>query len=205
MAELRLWWLGPKNRLRLVGKGLITILPKFGLVGYGEGGVLVARDESIDTHASHIHVHGSDRRYYHDIIDGNFRMDGFQAAVLKVKLPHLAKWTARRQEIAARYRAGITNPDIRIPATPDYGDSVLHQFTVRHPRRDALREHLTSCDVGTDLIYPVPLHLQKCFADLGHEKGSFPISEITSDTCISLAIFPELTDAQVDHVDCEHQ
>ena len=180
--------------------GTFSFYPTKNLGGCGEGGMLVARDESKHTHASHIRVHGSDRRYYHDIVGGNFHMDGFQAAVLNVKLPHLAKWTARRQEIAARYRAEITNPDIRTPATPDYGDSVLHQFTVRHPRRVALREHLTSCDVGTDLIYPVPLHLQKCFADLGYKRGDFPISEVTGDTCISLPIFPELTDAQVDHV-----
>lgn len=180
--------------------GTFSFYPTKNLGGCGEGGMLVAREEKNHTHASHIRVHGSDRRYYHDIIGGNFRMDGFQAAVLNVKLPHLAQWTARRQEIASRYRAEITLPEIRIPVTPEYGDSVLHQFTIRHPNRDALREHLAACEVGTDLIYPVPLHLQKCFADLGYQRGDFPVAEITSDTCISLPIFPELTDAQVDHV-----
>jgi dTDP-4-amino-4,6-dideoxygalactose transaminase len=162
--------------------------------------MFVSAREDVHTKARHIRVHGSDRRYYHDIIGGNFRMDGFQAAVLNVKLPHLAGWTARRQEIAARYRAGIRLADLHLPADPAYGRSVLHQFTVRHPRRDALREHLGKCDVGTDLIYPVPLHLQKCYANLGQRRGSFPIAEAVSDTCISLPIFPELTDAQVDHV-----
>lgn len=185
---------------RMGNVGTFSFYPTKNLGACGEGGMLVARDESTHTHASHIRVHGSDRRYYHDIVGGNFRMDGFQAAILNVKLPHLAKWTARRQEVAAKYRAGITNIDMQFPSTPDYGDSVLHQFTVRHPRRDALREHLARCEIGTDLIYPVPLHLQKCFAELGYTKGDFPISEITSDTCISLPIFPELTDAQVDHV-----
>ena len=170
------------------------------LGGCGEGGMFVAKDEALHTRARHIRVHGSDRRYYHDIIGGNFRMDGFQAALLNVKLPHLAKWTARRQAIAAKYRAGITLAELRMPTELTYGRSVLHQFTVRHPQRDALREHLAKCEVCTDLIYPVPLHLQKCYAGLGYGRGSFPIAELTSYTCISLPIFPELTDAQVDHV-----
>ena len=145
-------------------------------------------------------MHGSDRRYYHDIVGGNFRMDGFQGALLNVKLPHLAAWTARRQEIAGRYLAGLRLADVRLPDQPDYGRSVFHQFTLRHPRRDALREHLARHDVGTDLIYPVPLHLQKCYAGLNYDCGSFPVSERAGSTCLSLPIFPELTDAQVDHV-----
>jgi dTDP-4-amino-4,6-dideoxygalactose transaminase len=145
-------------------------------------------------------VHGSDRRYYHDIVGGNFRMDGFQGALLNVKLPHLAHWTTRRQEIAAKYLAGITLGDVRLPDQPGYGKSVFHQFTIRHPRRDALREHLAKCEVGTDLIYPVPLHLQKCYAVLNQPRGSLPVAEKAAETCVSLPIFPELTDAQVEHV-----
>ena len=112
----------------------------------------------------------------------------------------LPRWTARRQAIAARYLAGITLAEVQLPEQPAYGRSVFHQFTIRHPRRDMLREHLTRADVGTDLIYPVPLHLQKCYAGLGYGVGSFPISELTANTCVSLPIFPELTDGQVDHV-----
>ena len=127
-------------------------------------------------------------------------MDGFQGALLNVKLPHLAAWTARRQAIASRYLAEIKLRDVQLPAQPTYGKSVFHQFTIRHPRRDAVREHLTRCEVGTDLIYPVPLHLQKCYADLGRGPGSFPVAEKAAATCVSLPIFPELTDAQVEHV-----
>jgi dTDP-4-amino-4,6-dideoxygalactose transaminase len=127
-------------------------------------------------------------------------MEGFQGAVLNVKLPHLAGWNARRQAIAARYLEGIRLVDVILPATPDYGQSVYHQFTLRHPRRDALREHLAKHEISTDLIYPVPLHLQKCFAGLGHGPGSFPVAEQAAATCVSLPIFPELTDAQVEHV-----
>ncbi len=180
--------------------GTFSFYPTKNLGGCGEGGALVSRREELHTTARHIRVHGSDRRYYHDIIGGNFRMDGFQGALLNVKLPHLAGWTARRQAIAARYLAGIKLTDVRLPDQPGYGKSVFHQFTIRHPRRDALREHLTKHEVGTDLIYPVPLHLQKCYANLGQAAGSLPVAEKAAANCVSLPIFPELTDAQVEHV-----
>ncbi len=180
--------------------GTFSFYPTKNLGGCGEGGAFVSRREDVQTQARHIRVHGSDRRYYHDIVGGNFRMDGFQGALLNVKLPHLAAWTARRQEIAARYFEGIKLAGVRLPDQPAYGKSVFHQFTIRHPRRDALREYLAKNEVGTDLIYPVPLHLQKCYAELGCGKGSFPIAEKAAETCMSLPIFPELTDAQVEYV-----
>ncbi len=180
--------------------GTFSFYPTKNLGGCGEGGAFVSRLEAVATTARHIRVHGSDRRYYHDIIGGNFRMDGFQGALLGLKLPHLADWTARRQAIAAKYLAGIALKDVILPEQPTYGQSVFHQFTIRHPNRDALREHLTKAEVGTDLIYPVPLHLQKCYAYLGKGVGSFPVAERAASTCVSLPIFPELTDAQVDHV-----
>lgn len=180
--------------------GTFSFYPTKNLGGCGEGGAFVSRREEVQTKARHIRVHGSDRRYYHDIVGGNFRMDGFQGALLNVKLPHLAAWTARRRAIATRYLAELKLADLRLPDQPSYGQSVFHQFTVRHPRRDALREHLTKREVGTDLIYPVPLHLQKCYAGLGRGPGSYPVAEAAAKTCVSLPIFPELTDAQVDHV-----
>ncbi len=180
--------------------GTFSFYPTKNLGGCGEGGAFVSRRDDVFTKARHIRVHGSDRRYYHDIVGGNFRMDGFQGAILNVKLPHLGSWTARRQEIAARYLDGIRLADVTLPAQPDYGQSVFHQFTIRHPRRDALREHLTKNDVGTDLIYPVPLHRQACYGHLDYAEGSLPVAEKASATCVSLPIFPELTDAQVDHV-----
>ena len=127
-------------------------------------------------------------------------MDGFQGALLNLKLPYLAGWTARRQAIAARYLAEIKLADVRLPDQPAYAQSVFHQFTLRHPRRDALREHLARHEVGTDLIYPVPLHLQKCYAFLGYGRGAFSVAEEAADTCMSLPIFPELTEGQIAHV-----
>jgi len=180
--------------------GTFSFYPTKNLGACGEGGAFTSKDEAIQTKARHIRVHGSDRRYHHDMVGGNFRMDGFQGALLNLKLPHLAGWTARRQAIADRYLDGIRLADVRLPEQPAYGRSVFHQFTIRHPRRDALREHLSRLEVGTDLIYPVPLHRQKCYAHLGLGPGSFPVAEQAADTCVSLPIFPELTDDQVGHV-----
>jgi len=181
--------------------GTFSFYPTKNLGACGEAGMLVARDEVLFARARLMRVHGSPRRYAHEILGGNWRMDGFQAAVLNVKLPRLGGWTARRREIARRYAEGIRLSEVTLPAiAADYGESVLHQFTLAHPQRDALREHLAECAVGTDLIYPLPLHLQKCYADLGYAKGSFPVAERVAEQCLSLPIFPELTDAQVEHV-----
>jgi dTDP-4-amino-4,6-dideoxygalactose transaminase len=195
---------GANYRGRPVGSigdvGTFSFYPTKNLGGCGEGGALVSKNDALLTRARHIRVHGSDRRYYHDIVGGNFRMDGFQGALLNVKLPHLLGWNNRRRAIARRYLAQIKLADVILPEQPSYGESVFHQFTIRHPRRDALREHLTKCEVGTDLIYPVPLHLQKCYEGLGYGLGSFPVAERAAATCVSLPIFPELTDMQVEHV-----
>ena len=180
--------------------GTFSFYPTKNLGGCGEGGAFVSRHAGVFEKARLLRNHGSAQRYYHEMVGFNFRMDGFQGAVLNVKLPHLAAWTARRRAIAARYRAGIKLADVRLPVQPDYGESVYHQFTLLHPRRDAVKEHLARHDVGTDLIYPVPLHLQKVYASLGVPRGVLPVAERVCDTCLSLPIFPELTDAQVDHV-----
>jgi dTDP-4-amino-4,6-dideoxygalactose transaminase len=177
-----------------------SFYPTKNLGACGEGGAFVSRRADIFATAKQIRVHGMVQRYHHAIVGGNFRMDGFQGALLNVKLPHLAAWTERRRWIALEYLRGIHVDGARLPLTPAYGESVYHQFTITHPRRDALREHLAANGIGTDLIYPVPLHLQECFAGLGHGKGSFPVSEKVAETCVSLPIFPELSDAQVKSV-----
>jgi dTDP-4-amino-4,6-dideoxygalactose transaminase len=180
--------------------GTFSFYPTKNLGGCGEGGALVSKNDALFEKAKLLRVHGSGRRYYHDHVGFNFRMDGFQGALLNVKLPHLAKWTARRQAIARRYREGIKLADTVLPVTVPWGESVFHQFTIRHPRRDALREHLAKHEIGTDLIYPVPLHRQQCYAGLGYAEGSMPVAEKACANCVSLPIFPELTDAQVEHV-----
>jgi dTDP-4-amino-4,6-dideoxygalactose transaminase len=180
--------------------GTFSFYPTKNLGACGEAGAFVSRREDVQTRARHIRVHGSDRRYHHDIVGGNFRMDGFQGAVLNVKLPHLERWTARRRAIANRYSAELRLAGLRLPAAAATGESVWHQFTVRHPERDRLRAFLESREVGTDIIYPIALHRQACFAGLSARPGGLPVAETVSATCFSLPIFPELTDEQVGHV-----
>lgn len=180
--------------------GTFSFYPTKNLGGCGEGGAFVSKHAVVMEKAQLLRVHGSPRRYAHTEVGFNFRMDGFQGAILSIKLKHLAKWTARRRAIAAKYRAGITRPDVQLPVVPAYGESVWHQFTLLHPRRDELRVHLEKNGVGTEIIYPGPMHRQPCYASLGYAAGSLPIAEKTSATCVSLPIFPELTDEQVAHV-----
>ncbi len=180
--------------------GTFSFYPTKNLGGCGEGGAVISKYADVLKRVRTLRVHGSDRRYYHDYVGGNFRMEGLQAGALSVKLKHLAKWTARRRAIAARYRAGLKLAGLTVPQVPEWGEAVYHQFTVTHPRRDALREHLTKAEIGTDLIYPMPLHLQPCYAALGYKPGSIPQAERVCANCLSLPVFPELTDAQVDHV-----
>lgn len=179
--------------------GTFSFYPTKNLGGCGEGGAVISKHADVLKRVRTLRVHGSDRRYYHDYVGGNFRMEGLQAGALSVKLKHLAKWTARRRAIAARYRAGLKLAGLTVPQVPEWGEAVYHQFTVTHPRRDALREHLTKAEIGTDLIYPMPLHLQPCYAALGYKPGSIPQAERVCANCLSLPVFPELTDAQVDH------
>ena len=180
--------------------GTFSFYPTKNLGGLGEGGAVVSRRAELLKHVRLLRVHGSAVRYQHEDIGYNYRMEGLQAAALRVKLRHLVAWTARRREIAARYRAGIRLEDTRLPQDAAWGESVYHQFTLLHPRREALRAHLTAAGVGTDLIYPRPLHVQPCYAALGQREGSLPHAEATARDCLSLPIFPELTDAEIDYV-----
>ena len=180
--------------------GTFSFYPTKNLGGCGEGGAILSRHPEILASARLLRAHGMAVRYRHDEVGFNYRMEGFQGAALGVKLKHLRAWTERRRAIARRYRAGIKLADCTLPSVPAWGESVYHQFTVRHPRRDALREHLTKAGVGTDTIYPIPLHLQPVYASLGYKPDSLPRAEACAQTVLSLPIFPELTDAEVDHV-----
>jgi dTDP-4-amino-4,6-dideoxygalactose transaminase len=182
----------------LIGDAVtFSFYPTKNLGACGEGGAFVSRRPEVAARARLIRVHGSEQRYHHSVAGGNFRMDGFQGAILGVKLPRLEAWTRRRRAIARAYLDGIRLEGARLPCEPATGESVYHQFTITHPRRDALREHLAARGVGTDLIYPLPLHLQGCFASLGYARGSFPVAERVCGACLSLPIFPELSDEQV--------
>lgn len=180
--------------------GTFSFYPTKNLGGVGEGGAVIANDPQFLDGVRLRRVHGSAVRYQHDVVGYNYRMEGLQAGALRIKLAHLAAWTERRRAIAARYRAGITLTDTVLPRPAAWGDSVYHQFTILHPRRDALREHLTAHGVGTDLIYPRALHQQPCFAENAPAAGTLPVAEAAARNCLSLPIFAELTDDEVEHV-----
>jgi dTDP-4-amino-4,6-dideoxygalactose transaminase len=166
----------------------------------GEGGALVTNDEALAKRAKSIREHGSSTRYYHDEIGYNYRMEGLQGAVLGVQLPHLTAWNARRRAIAHRYHELLKDTPLRLPLEAAGCESVYHLYVVRHASRDKLKAHLEAAGVGSALHYPHPLHLQKCFAHLGYQPGDFPVAERAARECLSLPIYPELTDAQVEHV-----
>jgi dTDP-4-amino-4,6-dideoxygalactose transaminase len=151
-----------------------------------------------------LRVHGGKPKYYHALIGGNFRIDELQAAVLNIKLTHLDAWSAARQRNAAIYdaafaAAGLGDKVVTPPATPG-GRHIYNQYVIRVRDRDALRKHLADLQVGTEIYYPVPLHLQQCFAYVGHKVGDFPESEKAANETIALPIFPELTEAQLQFV-----
>ncbi len=180
--------------------GTFSFYPTKNLGGVGEGGAVVSTDARLMDRVRLLRVHGSNVRYQHDAVGYNYRMEGLQAGALRVKLSHLDRWTALRRSHAERYREGITLSDTILPQPAPWGDSVYHQFTLLHPRRDALRQHLSDHGVGTDLIYPRALHQQPCFQDVGPADGTLPVAEELARTCLSVPIFPELSEAELDHV-----
>ncbi|HEX2855284.1 MAG TPA: DegT/DnrJ/EryC1/StrS family aminotransferase [Opitutaceae bacterium] len=177
-----------------------SFYPGKNLGACGEAGALVTNRADYATRARSLREHGSSVRYYHEEVGFNYRMEGMQGAVLNVKLRHLPAWTAARRRIAHRYHALLADTPLRLPREAAWAESVYHLYVVRHPRRDDLRAHLEKQGVGTALHYPLPLHLQKCFANLGYKAGDFPVAERAARECLSLPIYPELTDAQQDCV-----
>jgi len=127
-------------------------------------------------------------------------MEGIQGAVLGVKLKHLDKWTAERRRVAHRYHELLAGTPLQLPLEADGNESAWHLYVVRHPRRDDLKKHLDANGVGCALHYPLPLHLKKCYANLGYKQGDFPVSEKAASECLSLPIYPELTDSQIQRV-----
>ena len=181
--------------------GTFSFFPSKNLGGYGDGGMVVTQDEALFKRLMRLRTHGSVKTYYHDEVGYNSRLDALQAAVLHAKLPHLAKWSERRRENAAYYNdafAGVA--DIVTPYVDPLNESIYNQYTIRVPRRDALQQHLKDRGIGSAIYYPLPLHLQPCFAYLGYREGSCPESERAAREVLSLPIYPELTRAQLDEV-----
>jgi dTDP-4-amino-4,6-dideoxygalactose transaminase len=186
--------------------GCFSFFPSKNLGGFGDGGLVSTNNHALADRMRLIRNHGQKPKYYHHLIGGNFRLDALQAAVLRVKLPYLAAWTEARRANAARYRqlfAEAELPEIVLPV--DRGGDGYHiynQFVIRVPDRDALRAHLAVAGVGTEVYYPVPFHLQECFAHLGYKAGDFPQAEKAAAEVLALPIYPELTaDQQATVVD----
>jgi len=199
--------------------GCFSFFPSKNLGAAGDGGMVVTNDEQRAEKLMRLRAHGSKPKYYHKVIGGNFRLDTLQAAVVLAKLPHLDAWTAARQQNAARYdrlfqTSGLEVADSsRYPGKGDAGQAarvfypktvverhIFNQYVIRTVERDALRTYLQEKGVSTEIYYPVPMHLQECFANLGLSAGAFPESEKAANETLALPIFPELTDAQAKYV-----
>jgi dTDP-4-amino-4,6-dideoxygalactose transaminase len=177
-----------------------SFYPGKNLGAYGEGGALVTDNAAFAKRARALREHGSTLRYYHDEIGYNYRMEGIQGAVLGVKLKHLDHWTQERRRVAYRYHQLLKGTPLQLPLEPDYAESAWHLYVVRHPRRDELKKWLEENQIGCALHYPLPLHLQKAYAHLGHKPGDFPVAEKAARECLSLPIYPELTEEQIQRV-----
>ena len=185
--------------------GCFSFYPSKNLGGMGDGGFLSVNDDQLASKLLALRVHGSEERYYHKYVGLNSRLDGFQGAVLRVKLPHLDGWTEKRRANAANYRRlfderGLADR-IGIPFERTEAKHIYNQYVIRIPHvRDELRSFLTEKGIGTDIYYPVPLHLQECFAYLGYKEGDFPETEKAAKETLALPIFPELRGDQQEYV-----
>ena len=197
--------------------GCFSFFPSKNLGAAGDGGMVVTQDAQRAENLMRMRAHGSKPKYYHKVIGGNFRLDTLQAAVVSAKLGHLDDWTAARQRNAERYNRLFGESGLRIANSSDYGmkrnDSpqlylpqtvtdrhIFNQYVIRTSRRDQLRTALQEKGVGTEIYYPVPMHLQECFAYLGHKVGAFPESEGAANETLALPIYPELSEPQARYV-----
>ena len=200
--------IGARYKDRPVGAigdlGCFSFFPSKNLGAFGDAGLVTTNDADLARRVRVMRAHGAQVKYHHDQVGGNFRLDALQAAVLRVKLPHLPGWTSGRQLNAERYRALFRGADpgqrVRLPAEAPYATHIYNQFAIRVPRRDELRAFLESNGIGTEVYYPVPFHLQRCFADLGYAPGAFPEAEAAAAESLALPIYAELTNDQLRRV-----
>jgi dTDP-4-amino-4,6-dideoxygalactose transaminase len=179
--------------------GCFSFFPSKNLGAFGDAGFVTATDDAMAKKLRLIRTHGMEPKYYHHLVGANFRIDALQAAVLRVKLPHLAEWSAARRANAARYRALFDEAgleEVTLPVEAPNRTHIYNQFVIRVPDRDRLKQHLDKAGIGTEVYYPVPFHLQQCFANLGYSQGAFPVAEAAAQSSLALPIYPELTAPQ---------
>jgi len=185
--------------------GCFSFFPSKNLGGFGDGGMVTTNDSELAIEIRQLRNHGSQPKYYHKLIGGNFRLDALQAVVLNIKLRYLEGWHAGRRANATVYEGLFEGTAVKTPVAvnKDAGLTNYHiynQFVVRVPNRDAVKQALWDANIGCDIYYPVPLHLQECFADLGYSMGDFPVSEAAAAETLALPIYPELTDSMQKYV-----
>jgi dTDP-4-amino-4,6-dideoxygalactose transaminase len=173
--------------------GCFSFYPGKNLGAYGEGGAVVTNDDEVARRIRSLRDHAQHERYCHEELGFNYRMDAFQGAVLSIKLKHLAAWTAARRRLAGRYRAELADLGLTLPYVAADREHVWHLFVLLHEKRDQIRAALAERNIQTGLHYPIPVHLQPAFRDLGHREGDFPVSERIGRQCLSLPMFPEMT------------
>ena len=187
-----------------------SFYPGKNLGAYGEAGAVMTSDESLGKKFKMIRDHGMDKKYYHEMYGHNYRMEGIQGAVLGVKLKHLEDWTNGRRKVATKYKELLKDVDgIKLPKEMDYARHVYHLFVVqvknvkgemRNEKRDKLQKFLSENGISTGLHYPIPLHLQPCFEHLGYKKGDFPVAEELAEQGLSLPMYAELSDDQINYI-----
>ncbi|SKB93819.1 DegT/DnrJ/EryC1/StrS family aminotransferase [Daejeonella lutea] len=192
---------GARYKNSVVGKfgdmACFSFYPGKNLGACGEAGGITTNSDEYTHHLHSLRNHGSHHRYHHDEIGYNYRMGGLEGASLSVKLKYLDTWNNRRREIAVLYNKGITNPKIKLQKQEDWSDGVHHIFVVTVDDRDGLVKHLADNNITAAFHYPVPCHLQKAYSHLGYKKGDLPNSEYLADHCVSLPMYPELSDEQI--------
>lgn len=199
--------IGAQYKERTVGTlghlGCFSFFPTKNLGAYGDGGLVTTNNDVLAERVRLLRVHGSKPKYYHHIVGTNSRLDALQAAILRVKLAHLDEWTHARQQLAAHYDQAFSRLNgVTIPYKAPERTHIYHQYTIRvlGGRRDVLQRFLKERGIGTEIYYPLPLHLQPCFGHLGYREGQLPESEQASRDVLSLPIFPELTDEELGYI-----
>jgi len=180
--------------------GCFSFYPSKNLGAYGEAGMVTTNDESVAERVRMLRNYGQSDRYHHKLKGYNSRLDELQAAVLRVKLRHLDEWNEERRELARRYNEALTDCGVGLPVEREGRRHVFHLYVIRSPQRDALREYLRERQIGTQIHYPIPVHLQEAYKELGLRRGCFPVSERLADEVLSIPLFPELSESEVSAV-----